>query len=274
MRLPLTIIVALGSSTIALSATVFAAPQASVPAPRGTAKSSPPTPSAPNRAPAGSADEASALPPLPETPAGIEQIMVARPFVVMTPWASDWCEERTTVERGWVVILRVAHEYAVPRQTAEPILFAGARTVERVRNAPEANLILAIIPATPRTEAVPGHAAGAGGTAPIGAEDQSMRPLAELAIWFGTPGLPEQVDRAILAHEVTKANAASIKAQPLEDVVRALKQGGPAIAAFDREALLAEIAPWANRNGVSMIDAPEAAPNAAPSAPPSAAPKR
>jgi len=211
-------------------------------------------------------DEVPTLPPLPTTPASISEIIAARPFVVLEPWASDWCAEHTQVERGWVVILRAPHDFVVPRQTAEPILYAGARTAERIINAPETNLILAIVPATRRDEAVPGHAAGAGGTAPVGAEAQPSRPFADLAIWFGSPGLPEQVDLATIEHEIELANAASIAPRALEEFVRALKRGGAAIAVADRAALLAAIEPWAAQHGMAPIEAPGATPAGQPGA--------
>jgi len=181
--------------------------------------------------------------------------------VVLEPWSSDWNAERSSIERGWIVVVRASHELVVPRQTQEPVLLAGARVAERLATDPESNLILAIIPATPRLEAVPGLGAGERAGASAGAADgdgleagQALRPLAELTIWFGTPGLPEQFDRASVAHEVAVAHAATLSPRSLEETVAALKRGGAAIAALDRAALLEIVEPWARAQGVRAPD--------------------
>ncbi|MBX3354457.1 MAG: hypothetical protein KF724_02020 [Phycisphaeraceae bacterium] len=199
-----------------------------------------------------SPDEISELPPLPETPGAITEIVAARPFVVTDAWESDWARERPEVSQGWVVVLRAPHAFVFPRQTQEPILLAGARAVERVANVPSANLILAIVPATPRSAAVPGFAAGEGASSPNGDQASVNRPLSELAFWFGTPGLPEQLDLAGIAHEIVLAEQVSIGPRSSDEVARALDRGGEALMIKDREALLRAVEPWARRLGITF----------------------
>lgn len=208
----------------------------------GAAPPSPSTP-APGSAPASSAasapavvappspaDETQALPPLPATPLPILEIVSARPFTVEIPWPSDWRADRPMVREGWIALLRVPHDVVVPRQTGEPVLLAGATTVERVENLVSDDLVLAIIPASPRSAAVPGAAGSA--------DDDLSRPLAELPIWYGTPGLPEAMDAAALTRELALAERARIAARPAAEVERALARGGAAIEAADRAALI------------------------------------
>lgn len=253
----------------ALSATVLAAPRQAAGAGAGGVEA-PPIEVSP-------ADEVSRLPALPETPASIESIVAARPFTVQQAWSSDWSADRPSVVGGWVVVVRVKHELAVPRQTQEPILFAGAMVAERLVSDPASNLIVAIIPATSATEAVPGLAARSAPTTPNSERSSStdagveagepvtVRPLHETPFWFGTPGLPEQVDRAALSREIVLAERARIVAASKEATMQSLARGGAAIEALDRAALLEIVEPWARQLGVAFPDDQAAA--AAPAAP-------
>lgn len=203
-------------------------------------------------------DETPALPVLPSTPLPILELVSARPFTVDLPWPTDWRADHAMVREGWIVLLRVPHGVAVPRQTAEPVLYAGATTVERIENRLDEDLVLAILPASPRSSAVPGDAAGA---------EDGMRPLAELTIWYGAPALPEAIDAADITREITLAEEAKLKSRPAAEVGRALARGGPALTVADRAALLDSAA--------TMLPAAPGAGNApaAPAAPPAPAPR-
>jgi len=189
-------------------------------------------------------NEVNELPALPATPAPISSIIAARPFTVEIPWATDWREDRAFVSEGWIVLLSVPHDFVVPRQTQEPILFAGGTTVERLGNFIEEGVILAIVPATPRTSAAPGHAAETA---------EGMRPLSQLAFWYGTPGLPEQVDVATLASEIASAEVAKIGARPASEIARALQRGGAAVTAADRAELLSIAASMGPRPSATVV---------------------
>jgi len=166
--------------------------------------------------------------------------VAARPFTVLEPWTNDYRTDQSVVSQGWVVVIQAPFEYVLPRQTQEPVLMAGAEAVERVTSVPDMGLILAIIPATTSSDAVPGFAAGTG---------TSMRPLTETAIWFGTP-LPVAIDDVIASQEIVLAEAAGITARPQAEVAQALATGGTAIEVADRAALFAVIKPWAAQFGI------------------------
>ncbi len=174
-------------------------------------------------------DESPALPPRPETPLAIVELIAAQPFTVEIPWPTDWSADRAMVREGWIALLRVPHEVAVPRQTQEPVLYAGGVTVERIENFPTEDLVLAIIPATPRRAAVPGSAAQ---------DAEGMRSLAESPIWYGAAELPEAVDAAAVSREIALAERAKLTVRPAPEVARALARGGAALQVTDRAALL------------------------------------
>jgi hypothetical protein len=126
-----------------------------------------------------------AVPPVPPTPAAVEDVVYAAPFVLKEGYVSDWRAERPLVTRGHLVVLKVAPDLVYPRQTAEPVLYAGDQTVERLNTGYASGYIVAIVP----------------GTADLG----------RVPIWFGTPRLPESVDAEVVRAERSRADAAGIR---------------------------------------------------------------
>jgi hypothetical protein len=175
-------------------------------------------------------------PALPPTPAAA-QLVRATPFRLAAGYASDWRKERPLVTEGWLVVLRVDPALVFPRQTAEPVLYAGRHTAERLNVGYRSGHVVAIVPA------------------PF---DPAKDP-----VWFGAPALPEQVDAATIAAERAKADAAGIAPAPAAAApgaaagrpVRALAAKGALLA--DAAALVREFAP----------DEPEAAAGLAAAAP-------
>lgn len=133
-----------------------------------------------------------AVPPVPRTPAAVEDIVYAAPFVLHEGYASDWRKERPLVSRGHLVVLKVAPDLVYPRQTAEPVLYAGDQTVERLNVGYLSGHVVAIVP---------------------GNVDLARAPL-----WFGTPRLPESVDAQIVAAERDRARVAGIQPLPARRV--------------------------------------------------------
>lgn len=200
------------------------------------------TPAADAAAPAAtdpSQEHVQGMPALPPTPAPIGSIVAARPFTVSEPWPSDYDAANTPITHGWVVVIEAPFEYVLPRQTQEPVLLAGGMAVERVASLPDEGLILAIVPATPASQAVPGFAAGT---------DSTMRPLSETAIWFGSP-LPVVMDEVLTAQEIVLAESAGITARPQAEISQALSKGGATIEVADRAELFAVLRPWATQFG-------------------------
>jgi len=125
-----------------------------------------------------------APPPLPATPAPAE-LVHATPFQLQNGYVSDWRKERPLVTTGYLVVLRVTPDLVYPRQTAEPVLYAGKHTAERLNVGYPSGYVVALIP---------------------GGVDLSSEP-----IWFGTPALPEQVDTETIEAERRRAEAVGIK---------------------------------------------------------------
>jgi hypothetical protein len=151
------------------------------------------------------------VPPVPATPAGVEDIVYAAPFVLEQGYVSDWRLERPLVTRGHLVVLRVAPDLVYPRQTAEPILYAGEQTVERLNVGYPSGYVVAIVPGT--------------------------ADLARVPIWFGTPGLPESVDAGTVRAERSRAEGSGIAPVPPDRIRSVLRKP---LAVADKSALLRE----------------------------------
>src|SRR5262245_39219373 len=105
---------------------------------------------------------------LPSTPAAVSELVLAQPFKLGKGYENDWSKEREVVTSGTLVVLKVDPELVYPRNSAEPVLFAGDKTVQRLNQGHESGHVIGIIP---------------------GEIDLTMAP-----IWFGRPELPERVD--------------------------------------------------------------------------------
>jgi hypothetical protein len=144
------------------------------------------------------------------------QLLEAHPFRLQLPFTSRWRAERPQVDRGFIVVLEVGEPALLrPRQTAEPVLYAGLNPVERVNTGYPSGRVVAIV---------------------AGDVD-----LARTAFWLGSPELPERVDASVAAAEAKAAAARGVLPFPAEAIDAA--RGEP-LAARDRAALdvlLAEI---------------------------------
>jgi hypothetical protein len=134
-------------------------------------------------------------PPLPvATPVGGIDLLYARPFTLDVPFTHMWRAERPQVQAGWVLVLAVDPALVYPRDTAEPILYVGDQTAERVNLGNESGHVVAIVPA------------------PLGASGNVALDLSRAPIFFGEPGLPEQVDAAKAAAELAAARQRGLAA--------------------------------------------------------------
>jgi hypothetical protein len=147
-----------------------------------------------------------------EEPVSVKDILYARPFALEQGYASDWQEERPVVTSGFIVVLRVDPAWVMPRATRQPVLYAGRHTVEPITAGFPSGILAGIVP---------------------GPLD-----LRKTAIWFGEPGLPEEVDAAVIRANVAKAKATGIRPLPRERVESALSLGGETLSVPDRATLL------------------------------------
>jgi len=133
-------------------------------------------------------------PPLPVTPAGGIDVLYARPFTVEVPFTHTWRAEQPSFSAGVVVVLAVDPDLVHPRQTAEPILYVGDQTAERVNLGNESGRVVAIVPAA------------------LDAAGAVALDLAAAPIFFGEPGLPEEVSAAKAATELAAARQRGLAA--------------------------------------------------------------
>jgi hypothetical protein len=116
----------------------------------------------------------------PKTPAAVRDVLYVRPFTLHTGYLFTWIPERPIVDRGVIVVLSVDPALVVPRNSPEPILYAGDRVVERLNWGNKSGHVIAIIP---------------------GSFDVTSEP-----IWFGSPGLPGRVSLDDVRSELAAIN--------------------------------------------------------------------
>ncbi len=132
-----------------------------------------------------------APPQTPATPAAVQDIVFAQPFTLEQGEASTWRAERPVMDSGYIIVLKVNPDLVYPRQSAEPVLYVGDTTAERLNVGYRSGYVVAV----------------------VGAEitGEKAMDLSKVKIWFGTPELPERVDANRIAQESALADAAGIK---------------------------------------------------------------
>ena len=131
------------------------------------------------------------------TPAAAIDIVEIQPFRLKEGYQYDWLESRPIVSDGLLVVLKVDPSLVVPRNAAEPVLYAGDRTVQRLNQGDGSGFVVGIIP---------------------GDVDLAAEP-----IWFGHPELPERVTPEAIKEQRSLADSAGIKAFDPEKVKSALR---------------------------------------------------
>ena len=137
-----------------------------------------------------------APPALPAAPRpGQVSLVEARPFTLQTPYTHQWRADRPAVSAGWVLVLRVAdRELLHPRQTAEPVLYVGEQTAERLNHGQASGHVVALVPS------------------PVGADGLPSLDLTGAPVFFGDPALPEQVTAAEARRQLDAARARGVAA--------------------------------------------------------------
>jgi hypothetical protein len=164
-------------------------------------------------------------PPVPGTPAAVRDIIYARPFTLAKGEKHGWRQEKPVVSSGYVLVLEVDPDLVYPRQLAEPVLYVGRQTAERVNHGYASGRVIAIVPGQ------------------IDSKQEDYLDLSKVRIWFGTPELPEQVDAGTIEFERQLAVRAGIRPLPAARVSAALERGGPTLAFADKRELMRALAP-------------------------------
>ncbi len=127
------------------------------------------------------------LSPLPTNPGATPiELVFAQPFALDVPYTHSWRAEAPDASSGWILVLRTDPALLERRQTAEPVLYAGSETGERVNNGDGGNLVV-LVPSA------------------LGANGLPVLDPTKVPIWFGTPELPERVDAQRIASELALA---------------------------------------------------------------------
>jgi hypothetical protein len=191
------------------------------------------------------------IPPVAATPAAVDEIVYARPFTLQKGYEFAWRKEKPLVTEGMILVLRVKPDLVYPRACAEPVLFVGEQTAERVNVGYESGLVVCIVP---------------------GKID-----LKTALIWFGTPQLPESVDAATIKKERELADKAGIKAFDAAKVKTATDKGGKQLEARDQDQLRRSLASLVREYAPKekdLLKALETIPEPAPTPPPPPAPAK
>jgi hypothetical protein len=151
----------------------------------------------------------------PDAP--VRGILYAQPFALETPAVHWWRAERMTYTSGWIVVLEVDSEFVKPTNLAEPVLYVGQQTAERVNHGWKCGREVVIVPADAGSDGFP------------------LQDLAGAKVWFGMPALPEQIDAAAL--EQACAEAADALPFSEAEIAEARAVGGSGIVFQSREEL-------------------------------------
>mgnify|MGYP001044961618 FL=1 len=143
-----------------------------------------------------------APPQMPATPAPVQDIVFAQPFTLDQGEVSNWRAERPTITSGYILVLKVNPDLVYPRQSAEPVLYVGDTTAQRLNVGYRSGHVVAVVGAD------------------ITGDD--ALDLSDVKIWFGTPELPERVDANRIAQESALADAAGVEpfsARKIDDLL-------------------------------------------------------
>jgi hypothetical protein len=153
-----------------------------------------------------------AAPPIPNTPAAVDQVVYARPFTLNDGFRYDWCNQPFQVTKGTILVLKVNPNLVVPRQIGQPVLYVGNQAAMRLNQGDQSGYVVAVVP---------------------GDVD-----LTKDLVWFGTPEVPERINAARAQAERQQAEKAGIKPFSPEQAKAATAAGGGLIKAQDMSALL------------------------------------
>ncbi len=132
------------------------------------------------------------LPDVPKTPSAVIDIIYARPFTLDKGFKYNWSKERPIVRSCTIVVLKVDPNLVIPRNSLEPVLYAGNQTAQRLNHGHKSGHVIALIP---------------------GEIDLTQAP-----IWFGSPELPERVTAKMIKSERALADEAKIRPIAEENV--------------------------------------------------------
>jgi hypothetical protein len=153
-----------------------------------------------------------AAPPVPNTPAAVDEVVYARPFSLNDGFQYQWASEPFQVTKGTILVLKVDPRLVVPREIGEPVLYVGHQAAMRLNQGDQSGYVIAVVP---------------------GDVD-----LSKDLIWFGTAELPNRINAAHVKAERQQAEKAGLKPLSADKVKAATEAGGRPANAQDMSALL------------------------------------
>jgi hypothetical protein len=150
---------------------------------------------------------------IPSTPTSVKSILYAQRFTLETPYTNTWSKERAKVSTGTLIVVEVDPVFVVPRDTLEPVLYAGNVAVQRLNDGEPSGRVIGIVPGNIN--------------------------LATAPIWFGSPGLPERVTESVVQYERALAEKAGVRAFPSARISSVERT---AVTAKDLATLLRDVA--------------------------------
>ena len=154
----------------------------------------------------------------------VRDLVFAQAFKLDKSYTHTWRKEQPQVLAGYVLVLAVDPEFVRPKQVAEPVLYIGNQTVERINAGDVSGRLVVIVPST------------------VNSRGEVDLDLSSAPIWFGTAELPERIDAAQLNAELNAALRKGVKPLARERVQGALRRGGKSLRLPNREALQLRIA--------------------------------
>ena len=137
--------------------------------------------------------------PLPPTPSPT-QLLSARPVRLEAPLPVPGRPDLEPSRQAWLVVVQAEPAACRPRQTAEPVLFAGSTRAARLNHGwPEGRVVALLV---------------------------GDRDLSAEVIWFGEPGLPERVGPEDIAEQARRAEAAGLRPPTAAELAAARAAGG------------------------------------------------
>ena len=154
----------------------------------------------------------------------VRDIVFAQAFQLDKPYTHAWRKEQPKVSAGYVLVLAVDPEFVRPQQLAEPVLYVGDQTAERINAGDVSGRLVVLVPSSSNSRG------------------EVALDLSKALIWFGIAELPERVDASQVNAELSAARQKGMKPLSEQKVRAALQRGGSVLHLLDREALERKVA--------------------------------
>ncbi len=139
---------------------------------------------------------------------GVRRVVFAQPFELASSAVHRARADKANFAAGWLVVFSVDPALALPRQEPEPVLQFGDELALRVNHGYPDGMQVAVLP--------------------VGQDQALGTALAQLPLWFGEPGVPDQLSELDLDSRLALAQANGVGARPLDEVRAATARAGAA----------------------------------------------